>query len=140
MTVAIDQVSGRGISGTITRPFENQANPLAWLETLDALLVIEGVESVSWQQYTPYWNDGEQTEFSISTWNMKARFNGGAVLDFDDIPYKGDLTPLEKTFQDFGDTTQSSSHYNYLRNTFGEHAEVTATLSGFNVESFTAHD
>lgn len=29
------------------------------------------IESISWTQYTPYFNDGDSCEFSVNTWNIE---------------------------------------------------------------------
>jgi hypothetical protein len=61
---------------TIDRPIEGdvrrsstariqQQGPTEFLEAIDRVLAQDGVLSVHWSQYTPYFNDGDPCEFTV---------------------------------------------------------------------------
>jgi hypothetical protein len=70
MSVAL---AGRPIEGEITTGYEakEQHPESEFTEALDKLLGMEGVESVRWTQYTPYFNDGEPCVFGANDCYVK---------------------------------------------------------------------
>lgn len=83
-----DTSLGRPISGevraTSTTIYE-QGTPAEFLAALDAVLAVEGVESVVWDQYVPYFNDGEACEFGWGEIRvtLSAEFAGEEEEDFE---------------------------------------------------------
>lgn len=95
------------------------------------------LEAVRWEQYTPYFNDGDPCEFSVHDWTVRmAGATGDADLDddFDYIPYKPQ-NPVYKTIQDF----EAAVPEEVLEVAFGDHVQITATREGFEVEEYS-HD
>jgi len=63
-------IEDRSIEGDIirrTRSSYTQASPAEFLAAIDSILAVPGVAAVGWNQYTPYFNDGEPCEFSIGS-------------------------------------------------------------------------
>jgi hypothetical protein len=189
-------IEDRPIEGDITKRNRNvveQKTPAEFLAALDVVLDLPGVEAVRWQQYTPYFNDGEPCEFNVydflvrivgdaddsgdyedgfrsslydygkhttyadrprdNTYNYrwgtpeyeKARAAERAWSDkyfaadnriFLDIP-GGSAYAIEEALGNLN--RQSSAFEAVLESSFGDHAEVTATKAGFNVEYYE-HD
>lgn len=103
--------------------------------------------SVSWRQYTPYFNDGdtctfracneypafvilvdgeevEDEEFSPSEWAKK-------YMDEKLLPFYDKMTAVQQWLSAFDE--------DYLLATFGDHAQVTLTRDGVDVGSYD-HD
>ena len=62
------KIETRTIEGSIyqrNKPNVPQEGPEEFLAAIDALLGVDGVESIVWDQYTPYFNDGDPCEFII---------------------------------------------------------------------------
>ena len=58
----------RPISGEISRGYKHtvqQKGPQEFLDAVDKLLAVDGVEGIAWTQYTPYFNDGDTCEFTM---------------------------------------------------------------------------
>lgn len=158
-----DLTINRRIDGDINRSYKSkyeQYGPQRFLEEIDKLLDIKGVKAVVWEQYTPYFNDGDACEFSF--YEVRVKLSKRFYADDEEFEDGGD----------YGDGTLSTyelysgSYHNpvYVRNgqdteeiyqalrafpsahledvalaNFGDHAKVTATKDGFEVE-FYDHD
>lgn len=162
-----DVFEGRTISGDIqhyTEPTE-QEDPQIFLDALDQLLGVPGVEAVRWHQYTPYFNDGEPCVFRIYTAYVKVAGddlesgddgNGFRstyeLFDYDVSrgsdynsrrvfnPIGGfDSKAINDALVEFERVLENGAHYAILNKKFGDPAEVTATTAGFEVE-FYEHD
>jgi hypothetical protein len=159
------EVWGRPVEGTIRPTSERQkeqANPLEFLAALDAVLDYPGVLEYKWEQYTPYWNDGEECTFSAN-----GEWGGGAKLEFGDKdggdredgyystdylgysswrstsadPINGvDVTELAKLLDTIESELGSGHHDVFLKDSFGDHATVYATKDGFRIEYYNSHD
>lgn len=159
------EVFGRPVEGDITATYrerKEQLSPEEFIAALDSVLNHERVEAIRWEQYTPFFNDGEPCEFSpgeirvklsgISEDDVYTDYGDGFVSPYDltdyDIPwnyrtqgprpYKKEIggvsiEGLEDLFFDLDPWTY------WLQETFGDHAQVTATPEGFNVEYYD-HD
>lgn len=151
------EVFGRPIEGEI-RPTNDhqrkQADPMELIKALDELLAIPGVIEFKWTQYTEYWNDGEPVEF-----NTYIDWNAGVKLEFglDDGSEMGDgyytsfnlssqtqlngtdITQLSYWLSEVSHAIGNGSHYDWLKDTFGDHATIIANKEGFKVE-FYEHD
>lgn len=160
-----NEVFGRSISGDVNPvgSLPEQAPASEFLDALDSILAIPGVESVRWEQFTPYFNDGEPCVFS--TGEARVRISGedeehgeygdGFLTEWDTYDYGpgGWADKKYKTFSahnlygedlskalvDFTRSGLGKKHYVFLGETFGDHAVVTATVDGFEVEYYE-HD
>jgi hypothetical protein len=159
-----DEFGGKKINGEINRytdgPSE-QDDPQVFLDALDRLLATPGVEAVRWQQYTPYFNDGEACTFRIYGAMVKIAGDDESVGDYEDGyrdsynlyefgpgGYKdkqyikiGDVDGRQvyDKLTDFESVLESGAHFVVLNQKFGDPSEVTATKDGFQVE-FYSHD
>lgn len=154
----MSEILGRPLTGEITRFRKN--NVTQWgvnefLPMLDAVLDAPEVAGVRWRQYTPYFNDGEPCQFGVgdiyvrigtdedcedgdyddgfvSSWDMRADKS-----DWRSDKIKPELLEARSAMKTL---EQSMDHFrDFLEDTFGDHAVVTATKNGFNVE-FYDHD
>lgn len=147
-------VEGREIRGEVPR-YTSTPEPQKpfsdFLDALDAVLGFDGVESVRWHQYTPYFNDGEPCEFSIYGGSIKHESFAEDEGDYEDgyvddwyLTYarknEGRYTDLPEelvaAFNKLTDALESGEHYVALKKHFGDPAEVIATTSGFDVEFY----
>jgi hypothetical protein len=146
-------VLGRPVSGTITKPAGHTAEQwpgTQFLPLLDAVLNQPGVAAVRWTQYTPYFNDGDPCIFGVNDftvkltdgdpdagdygdgylneWDMRDRGTGGWATGY------ANLAPALRSLEEV------SEHFEeFLKESFGDHATVTATRAGFEIE-FYDHD
>lgn len=156
----------RPIEGDITRRDRRvieQGTVEEFLAAIDAVLAIPGVSAVSWKQYTPYFMDGDPCEFGVndpyftfgtveepeygtdayydwaereenySVWNLTYKDDSGK------FPYRPkDVTLSEADVQTI--KALNLNRYELIAEAnFGDHAVVTATSEGFNVEYYD-HD
>lgn len=95
------------------------------------------LESFSWRQFTPYWNDGSECTFEV--YGDYPRING---LDDDFDEEDTDLTQEE--FNNLSDVVSSFIYdydQDYLREVFGDHVRVTIYSDGeIEVSDYTSHD
>jgi len=101
------------------------------------------LESFSWKQYTPYFNDGEECVFSANTdyvrindvedseWaSRKTLFGGKENKDYD--PVISEIYPQVKEFlKNFDDET--------MKEMFGDHCQITVTRDEVKVDGYD-HD
>lgn len=135
-----------------------QQGPAEFLAALDRALAVPGVEAIIWDQYTPYFNDGEPCEFSVN--DPRIVFEGadeddeysdygdGSVdswsLDYyreknpEYLP-KAALALTNEETEELRNALNFSPFEDVLEANFGDHAQVTATREGFNVEYYE-HD
>lgn len=144
-----------------------QLDPAEFIKGLDKLFEDPRVEAVRWSQYTPYFNDGEACEFSVNEYSIGIKFfgldendstyrNDGFFTEDDvysypdgfkaSLPdhgrvYKTEINGVDISGIDdlLGIVPISDYHEDFLRESFGDHAEVTATREGFHVEYYE-HD
>lgn len=181
-------ITGRSIDGDISPTDQNttpQIDKDEFLTLLDAILSLPNVAAVKWDQYTPYFNDGDPCIFSVQEPRVIFDFEGtdfdnstednqlfpGDYRDYDDgyttsnlwtridkdgysglfLPGHGGLNKAKVSFasskgintEPYYDALTNFSHTSQWERValtnFGDHAEVTATLSGFSVETYE-HD
>lgn len=153
-------VLGRPVTGEITPRGRHRRSPQRsgeeFLVELDKLLDSGDVEAVRWTQYTPYFNDGEPCEFRLGEPHAKAigddesgDYEDGFVDSFQTGYYDRELrtyvrnpvpehlVAAEEALREFSRAFWDFEEF--LEVTFGDHARVTATKAGFNVE-FYHHD
>jgi restriction endonuclease S subunit len=105
------------------------------------------IHSFSWTQYTPYFNDGEPCEFSVN--HYFTVYGGDEYPLYEEISYypnwiqrkldRGEeLTEEEKLGQTLGILIGSIDNDTMLA-LFGDHARVTVTREGIDVEEYE-HD
>lgn len=104
------------------------------------------LESFSWRQYTPYFNDGDECVFSARTDYIDVMWGGKEIEELSDYTFDSSYTTPElkadlelrafnKELQAlFGDLTDK-----ILKDMFGDHCKVIATKSGVTVEDYE-HD
>lgn len=158
---------GRKITGDVShryvRRIVEQHDPQEFLDAIDAALSVPGVEAVRWEQYTPYFNDGDPCYFS--TRELRAQIEGleGEDTDYGDGFYCGyelsdwgpgatydermanaiyevDGVNTEAAYRALSDIGSIIDHHqSILQQKFGDPALITATKDGFDVD-FYEHD
>lgn len=181
-TATPTELAGRPITGTINHyssaPVEQR--PITTLiELLDALLTLPGADAVRWEQYTPYFNDGDACTFDVCEPSLRMsppepvdadpKINtapddldedeGEGDGDFVDLwslryyndperhgdeegwkpRYPGIGPEIVDALEKFGNALVSGAYDRDLLTNFGDPAQVTATVAGFNVEHYD-HD
>lgn len=133
------------IEGTHKAEYEQWSAEI-FLSIIDGVLAIDGVEAIKWTQYTPYFNDGDALEFGIQ--DLQVKISGWPEDGGEDGFY--DLWELKYVAEQDGLTIPEgltdalklwdTQHLEKvaLKN-FGDHAQVTATPEGFEVEYYE-HD
>lgn len=150
------KITERPITGEKYNPrnMPTPATAAEFMEALDAVLSIPGVHGARWEQFTPYFADGEPCEFSVNELAVRL-----SPLD-DEEDERGDsedgwietygLDYSRDEFEGFTDERfdalkKAVSNWDRInseevaRRNFGEHAQVTATLEGFSVDYYE-HD
>ncbi len=99
------------------------------------------LESFSWNQYTPYFNDGEECTFSANT--DYCQINGE---DWEDSKFRKldwrDKSPNPDYIPALGDAKEDVKEFlsnideSVLRDMFGDHVTVTVTKSGTEVDDY----
>lgn len=160
----MNDLMGRPIEGEISHYTGDppvQHDPQEFLDALDVVLDIEGVEAVRWNQYTPYFNDGEACVFNV--YGSEVRIVGDDEDDEDADDWEGerfrDSYSLYRYGVDYRDkifgkiagfpaepifnalaalekVLESGAHDIILSKKFGDPAQVTATKAGFSVEYY----
>ena len=150
-------VFGRTVKGNVVRQKRDseQWPGEKFIELLDACFKQQGVDSIRWSQYTPYFNDGEPCIFGVHSVTLKL-VNGddedgdeadGYVDSYGMVEYpngwranKVAKPEFSNVYDAFENLSDSMEHFeDFLEESFGDHAKVTATREGFNIE-FYEHD
>ena len=87
------------------------------------------ISVVKWQQYTPYFNDGDECVFRTYFYD---------VLELDSNMPEEDYKRLSAIQNDLEKTLKSIPKEIY-KDMFGDHCQVTATVDGFDVIEYE-HD
>lgn len=151
------EVLGRPITGqepTRRPPRQPQWAPEKFIELLDAVLAVPGVEAVKWNQYTPYFNDGDACEFGIGEAYVRVtgedeeagEYEDGYISSYEMGTYvraTNDYAPkpgYEEILPPYEAFASAMGHFEeFLSENFGDHAEITATTKGFAIEHYD-HD
>lgn len=92
------------------------------------------IQKISWRQYTPYFNDGDECVFSVH----EPYINGFDAYGWNEDDEEADEKPGKELFERvdafFGLFEESDMKF-----TFGDHVRVTATAEGIEVEEYS-HD
>lgn len=96
------------------------------------------IESFSWTQYTPYFNDGEECTFSAQTEYPQLTFTDGTEIDInygsgdaDAEVVAKEVAAVEKFLAQFDE-----SDYKEM---FGDHVRVVVSRKGVHTEEYS-HD
>ena len=96
------------------------------------------LEAVRWEQYTPYYNDGESCTFRVYGSEPDVRFVGSS--DFESTA-EGEMSTAEKerAVEDLCDSffPLANQEPEAFLEMFGDHARVTATRDGFAIEKYS---
>jgi len=115
------------------------------------------LESVSWNQYTPYFNDGDETIFSANTDYLKV--NGDLAEEDDSLRptivvtngtwnrekrmYEGRVEkPNPKYNQSLSESVDKMTEFlgifddDFYKSQFGDHVTVTITANGVDTEDY----
>jgi hypothetical protein len=90
------------------------------------------VESISWTQYTPYFNDGDECTFGV---NMELDINEKSIYDYDDDGYES-MKSIQKQFR----TVLEELPDQFYLDLFGDHAQITIYADGRIVVDEYDHD
>lgn len=150
------KIVGRPIVGEQYNPrnIPQPATAAEFMEAIDAILSIPGIYGARWEQYTPYFADGEPCEFSVNEVSVRfsplddeederGDYEDGWIETYSLSYSRGDFKDLND--EDFEALKKAVSNWGKLnadevaRRNFGDHAQVTATLEGFSVEYYE-HD
>jgi hypothetical protein len=85
------------------------------------------LESIAWQQYTPYFNDGDPCRFHANTDEMMV--NGEWIWDWPETKENEWVGPAHAMASEL----IGALSYEELEDLFGDHAEVYMTRDGFEV-------
>lgn len=165
-----DTFFDKPIHGDISHYSEGQKtqhDPQEFIDALDALVNLPGVESVRWEQYTPYFNDGDACVFNTHEFVVKldnfddveGDYGEGYLAAYELRSYKEgydwrsgdegleykygtgdeavDTTEIYQALQHVGEIVDH--HYSILSDKFGDPAQVTYDGESFNVEYYD-HD
>lgn len=121
--------------------------------------------SIEWEQYTDYFNDGEECTFSVhektytpneemfpriderrgfrepSAYERSSKYYTEEVAFYDAFPdsVKARFNALENAWEDFKATLDSIPEELY-QDVFGDHKRIVVTAEGITVEDFSDHD
>lgn len=103
--------------------------------------------SVSWRQYTPYFNDGDSCTFRAYTDypEMTVMVDGEEIEDEEFSPSDYAIKYMDPKLLPFYDKMKTVHEWlsafdeDYLLSAFGDHARVTLTRDGVDVDSYD-HD
>ena len=105
------------------------------------------ITEIYWNQYTPYFNDGDECNFSVN--DMFATVGEITEEERDEyiedrpstISGWGSCPGYEQEQENFKEFTRLINRLpdEIFESTFGNHAEITATREGFNVDEYS-HD
>lgn len=134
--------AGRVIEGEISAgdTLAEQHPESEFVDALNKILSVEGVDAVRWEQYTPYFNDGDPCVFRVS--DPAVRKVGAAESDDDEFVDGWDLEdddPIKKHLEEFESVLSGGHHDVLLGKQFGDHAQIIATKEKFVVDEFS-HD
>lgn len=82
------------------------------------------LNNISWPQYTPYFNDGDECIFSVHSYG--ANVNGAGSELNDDQEVEPDLVPAHKELENLLDAVPGD----LMKDIFGDHNEVTIHRTG----------
>lgn len=136
---------GKTINGTVSHYSEKylseQHDPKVLMKLLDDLISLKEVDSIRWEQYTPYFNDGDACYFSVGEARVKfveydeeeddeGDYGDGYLGDYElreDLEIYNRLIAINK---------EIDHHEVVLHKAFGDPAEITYDGESFTVEHY----
>jgi hypothetical protein len=100
------------------------------------------VEAIRWEQYTPYFNDGDACVFSVHDFCVRTKDMGEEGKDERHSEEWGRSAwelKGEALEEDFRRLCKEAHDDDVLLALFGDHVQVTASRTGFDVDEFS-HD
>lgn len=91
--------------------------------------------AIRWQQYTPYFNDGDPCEFSVNEAEYLLVGEDLDSEDWHDLWSKAD--PIAKSVKEFSKAIEALD--DSMEMMFGDHVQVTCTREKISVDSYD-HD
>jgi hypothetical protein len=114
---------------------KKQATVVLTQSLLDKFLKIQKkcpeLKSVSWRQYTPYFNDGDTCYFGVYA-GSDVEINGKDSYEY------GDGDPVATAGEEFGSFVDEIAQ-EFLLDAFGDHQTVTVSAEGITSEDYE-HD
>lgn len=112
------------------------------------------VTSLSWTQFAPYFNDGDECVFSVHPLTASNASDGTDSISYGeyegdeedvwvyDGDYGSDEVPphIDAALDEFSSLIQSDSLSDLFRSLFGNHTRVTCTREGIKTDSYDHHD
>lgn len=146
----MSDLAGKPINGNIKHYTRSrqvvQHAPEKLIEVLDALVGLKEVDSVRWEQYTPYFNDGDPCYFSIG--EIRVKFvdtnededNEGDYGDYYLCSYELDEITFPEVERCLSALYKEIDHHEVvIHDKFGDPAQVTYNGEKFVVEHYD-HD
>lgn len=116
----------------LNKSFLTEVRKLISVEFVKTFAENPMIKSVTWDQFTPYFNDGSPCVFSVNSIYDDS-------LEFDEALSDEDFYSVEdKAMSDFGKILNSIPEQ-IMRAVFGDHARVKATKEGFEISKYTDH-
>lgn len=110
---------------------------------------VPDLEAIRWNQYTPYFNDGDSCEFGVCEPEFKLKNAEGDSDDFDSLwGLTHSLRSADGKYDDKAEHPLSTilesvtaliccpAMEEPLKNIFGDHKEVTVTRTGTEIEDY----
>jgi hypothetical protein len=100
------------------------------------------LDAFSWQQYTTYFNDGDECHFYVREYTLKMKINGNWTMDENDEYEEEDETkhaPVEmrKSLEQLINAIDGD----VMKQMYGDHVEVTINRDGSaETEEYVDHD
>ena len=123
--------------------FDNKAKELGKKGVKEELTVLfekfPELEAVRWNQYTPYFNDGDPCEFRVGdlTYKLAGDDESGDYEDgFQDVWIEDDDQYKAMKEAISGTSDKFNSLEDVLLVAFGDHQQITATRNGVAVEEY----
>lgn len=100
------------------------------------------LESFSWTQYTPYFNDGEECVFGVNRENLDFKYGGEEYEDIGEWNLKPESSRYATFPEDFrpaaADVLDFVGQFSEddLREMFGDHKRVVVTAAGADAQDY----
>ncbi len=112
------------------RNFMKDAAALLKMEVLTFIKSNPEIEAVRWQQYTPYFNDGEPCTFRVYDAQIRLKNTTKEEMK-DDDGFRDDWNlknkELQKPLKEFNKMLRDDELLDVLEDSFGDHVRVTVT-------------
>lgn len=102
-------------------------------------IIIPELVSVRWQQYTPYFADGDQCEFGVGGIEISTTELDDDGENYFDVDCEHTLTSKQETALEKLNKSLFKIEAT-LELAFGDHTEVTLSATGITIEECSDHD